>query len=88
MASPQSSSLKLNDAQMLILQLFQHRNMTEQEINALRRTLTRHLTEELDNEVENVMAKKGITAKDIAKNTAGINENRTEYMKALRKRNK
>lgn len=52
MASLQSSPLKLNEAQMVILQLFQHRTMNEQEINALKRTLTRHLTAELDNEIE------------------------------------
>lgn len=87
MASLQSSPLKLNEAQMVILQLFQHRTMNEQEINALRRTLTRHLTAELDTEVERVMQEKGITAKDIKNRTEGINENRTEYMKAVRESN-
>ena len=87
MASLQSSPLKLNEAQMVILQLFQHRTMNEQEINALKRTLTRHLTAELDNEIERVMNEKGITAKDIKNRTEGINENRTEYMKSLREGN-
>ncbi|MEI7587576.1 hypothetical protein [Runella sp.] len=87
MASLQSSPLKLNEAQMVILQLFQHRTMNEQEINALKRTLTRHLTAELDNEIERVMNEKGITAKDVKNRTEGINENRTEYMKALREGN-
>lgn len=74
MASLQSSPLKLNEAQMVILQLFQHRTMNEQEINALKRTLTRHLTAELDNEIERVMNEKGITAKDVKNRTEGINE--------------
>lgn len=87
MASIQSSPLKLNDAQMVILQLFQHRTMNDQELNALRRTLIRHLTAELDTEVERVMKEKGITAKDIKSRTEGINENRTKYMKALRESN-
>jgi hypothetical protein len=79
-----NSTFRLNDAQMLLLQLFQHRQMTSQELEALRDTLVKHLSQELDEEIEQVMQAKGITADDVAVKTAAINQHRTSYIAKAR----
>ncbi|NBB20580.1 hypothetical protein GVN20_14535 [Runella sp. CRIBMP] len=84
MATTQTSPLKLNEAQMLILQLFQHRHMNEEELTALRRTLVQHLSKELDIVVERAMKEKGITVEDIERASAEINEHRGNYLKKIR----
>jgi hypothetical protein len=38
-----------------------------------------HLTDELDQEIEQVLKDKNQTPEDIAKRTEAMNENRTEY---------
>lgn len=47
--------------------------------------LMKHLTHELDQEIERVMKDKNLTLADIVKHTEAMNENRTEYRKKLRK---
>lgn len=41
-----------NEFQMTLLELFQHRQMTPQELKSLEDMLVRHLTDELDQEIE------------------------------------
>ena len=79
-----NSTFRLNDAQMLLLQLFQHRQMTIQELEALRDTLVNHLSQELDEEIQRVMQAKGITADEIAVKTVAINQHRTNYINKIR----
>ena len=75
---------RLNEAQMLLLEIFQNRQMTPAELEALRDTLVSHLTDELDKEVEQVMKAKNLTPEDIARRTEAMNENRTEYLSSAR----
>ncbi|MFN8358115.1 MAG: hypothetical protein U0Y10_26875 [Spirosomataceae bacterium] len=75
---------RLNDAQMTILQLFQHRKMTKTQLIALKDALVNHLANELDLEVNKVMKKKGVTAKKIEQKTNAINTHRGNYLKAVR----
>ena len=82
----QSSPFRLNEAQMLLLEIFQNRQMTAAELEALRDTLVRHLTDELDKEVEQVMKAKSLTPEDIARRTEAMNENRTKYKENARRR--
>ncbi len=81
------SPLRLNEAQVTLLELFQHRQMSAEELESLKDTLVSHLTHELDQEIELVMKKKNLTPADIAKRTESMNENRTEYIKKARLRN-
>jgi hypothetical protein len=75
---------KLNDAQMVLLQLFQNRKMNQVEISLLKDVLVNHLTNELDLEIENVMINKALTPQRIEKKTAAINKNRTQYLEQNR----
>lgn len=75
---------KLNDAQMVLLQLFQNRKMNQVEISLLKDVLVNHLTNELDLEIEDVMYNKALTPQSIKKKTAAINQNRTEYLEQNR----
>lgn len=75
---------KLNDAQMVLLQLFQNRKMNQVEISLLKDVLVNHLTNELDLEIENVMTNKALTPQRIEKKTAAINKNRTQYLEQNR----
>ncbi len=84
MATTQTSPLKLNEAQMLILQLFQHRHMNEEELTALRRTLVQHLSKELNIVVEKAIQEKGITMEKIEQSSVEINEHRGNYLKKIR----
>jgi hypothetical protein len=71
---------KLNDAQMVLLQLFQNRKMNQVEIGLLKDVLVNHLTNELDLEIDNVMNIKGLTPQSLEKRTSSINQNRTQYL--------
>ena len=82
--SQQNQPFRLNDAQMLLLQLFQHRHMSAPELDALRDTLVKHLSAELDDEIEQVMNTKNLTVENIAERTEAINEHRTHYLKKAR----
>ncbi|GAB4024671.1 hypothetical protein [Spirosoma gilvum] len=73
---------KLNEAQMALLELFQHRTMSPEELSSLKRTLVRHLNAELDSEVNKVVEEKGITANDVTLDAHF--ENRTEHRQQLR----
>ncbi|QMW06172.1 hypothetical protein [Spirosoma foliorum] len=73
---------KLNEAQMVLLDLFQHRTMSADELSSLKRTLVRHLNAELDVEMDKVMQEKRITAKDVAIDAHF--DNRTEHLKQIR----
>lgn len=75
---------KLNDAQMVLLQLFQNRKMNQVEISLLKDVLVNHLTNELDLEIENVMNTKSLTTQSIEKKTSAINQNRTQYLEQNR----
>ena len=75
---------KLNDAQMVLLQLFQNRKMNQVEISLLKDVLVNHLTNELDLEIENVMNNKSLTTQSIEKKTSAINQNRTQYLEQNR----
>lgn len=75
---------KLNDAQMVLLQLFQNRKMNQVEISLLKDVLVNHLTNELDLEIENVMNKRSLTSQSIEKKTLLINQNRTQYLEKNR----
>ena len=75
---------KLNDAQMVLLQLFQNRKMNQVEISLLKDVLVNHLTNELDLEIENVMNKRSLTPQSIEKKTLLINQNRTQYLEKNR----
>jgi hypothetical protein len=75
---------KLNDAQMVLLQLFQNRKMNQVEISLLKDVLVNHLTNELDLEIENVMYNKALTPQSIEKKTLAINQNRTQYLEQNR----
>ena len=81
-----TSPFRLNEAQMTLLELFQHRQMTPDELESLKDTLVRHLTDELDQEVDRVMKAKNLTPEDIARRTEGLNENRTKYKEDARRR--
>lgn len=87
MAVTQTTPLKLNNAQMQLLQLFQHRHMSEEELMALRRTLVQHLSNELDSTVEKVMQEQGTTAQAIEKRSKKINRHRGEYLQEIRSKN-
>lgn len=78
------STFRLNDAQMLLLQLFQHRQMTPEDLESLKDTLVGHLSQELDQEVARVMQAKNMTAADVAAKTDAINQHRTSYIKKIR----
>ncbi len=80
------SPLRLNEAQVTLLELFQHRQMSADELESLKDTLVKHLTHELDQEIDLVMKREKLTPADIAKRTESINENRTEYIKKARQR--
>lgn len=75
---------KLNDAQMVLLQLFQNRKMNQVEISLLKDVLVNHLVNELDLEIDNVMNVKGLTTQSIEKKTSLINQNRTQYLEQTR----
>lgn len=81
--------MKLNDAQMILLELFQARSsMTDAELSSLRDVIVKHLSQELDTVIGRAMKERGITAEDIERDTAAINENRTEYLKKIKMRSK
>jgi hypothetical protein len=84
MANTTNSPLRLNEAQMTLLELFRHRQMSSDELNSLKSTLVRHLTDELDQEIEQVLKDKNQTPEDIAKRTEAMNENRTEFRRKNR----
>ncbi|MBB5286872.1 hypothetical protein HNQ92_005034 [Rhabdobacter roseus] len=48
--------------------------------------IVRHLTIELDQEVEAVMKARNLTPEDLARRTEAMNENRTEYKQQARRR--
>lgn len=75
---------KLNDAQMVLLQLFQNRKMNQVEISLLKDVIVNHLTSELDLEIDNVLKDKGLTPQSIEKKTLAINQNRTQYLERNR----
>jgi hypothetical protein len=75
---------KLNDAQMVLLQLFQHRKMNQVEISLLKDVIVNHLSNELDIEIDNVLNDKELTPQMIEKKTSAINQNRTQYLEQIR----
>lgn len=67
---------------MVLLELFQHRSMSPEELSSLKRTLVQHLNTELDKEVNKVVKEKELTAKDVALDAHF--DNRTERLNQLR----
>jgi hypothetical protein len=84
MAVTQTTPLKLNNAQMQLLQLFQHRHMSEEELTALRRTLVQHLSNELDSTVEKEMQEQGTTAQAIEERSKEMDAHRGQYLQKIR----
>lgn len=78
-----SPVMQLNQAQTTILELFQHRKMTDKELTDLKDVLVRHLASQLDEEVDVVLTKKGMTATDMAKQTTFTN--RTKRLAQIRR---
>lgn len=80
-----TSDGKLNEAQLTILRLFD-REMTTSELDALKDTLVDFLDQQLQNELDQVMAKKNITPQALP--NLGIKDNRTAYLREIREANK
>lgn len=74
---------KLTNGQALLLQLFE-RELTEEDLTAVRQVLVKHLAKKAEAEAERILKEKRIDAKTIEKETNGINENRTQYFNKLR----
>ena len=76
-------SRRLTNAQALLLQLFD-RDLSESELNEMRRVLTKHLAQKAEAEAERVLVETGQTAKDIDRDSVAINQNRTAYLRQIR----
>ncbi len=68
---------RFTNAQVLLLQLFD-RDLSEGELHEMRRVLTTHFAQKA--EAERLLLEKKQTAKDVERDTAAINENRTAYL--------
>ncbi|WP_020601937.1 hypothetical protein [Spirosoma spitsbergense] len=77
------SPRRLSNAQSLLLQLFE-RDLPESELIDVRRVLTKHFAQKAEEEAERILNDRHELAQDIEKDSAGINENRTNYAQTLR----
>jgi hypothetical protein len=75
--------MQLNQAQTTILELFQHRKMTPNELADLKDVLVRHLSGQLDEEVNTVLKRKGLTPTEMVKQTRFTN--RTKHLAQIRR---
>ena len=74
---------RLSNAQSLLLQLFE-RDLSESELTDMRQVLTRHFAQKAEAEAEHILKLKKQTAKQLERESAAINENRTSYLQKLR----
>lgn len=81
MTAKQHNVPRLSNAQLLLLNMFEH-DLSENDLEKLRRNLVSFLNSKLQEELDNVIKTKKMTRKDINKDEIG--HNRTEYLTKIR----
>jgi hypothetical protein len=81
MTVKQHNVQKLSNAQLLLLNMFEH-DLSETDLESLRRNLVKFLNSKLQDELNSVIKTKQMTSKDINFNEMG--DNRTEYLTKIR----
>jgi hypothetical protein len=81
MTVKQHNVQRLSNAQLLLLNMFEN-DLSETDLESLRRNLVKFLNSKLQDELNGVIKAKKMTAKDINFNEMG--DNRTEYLAKIR----
>lgn len=71
-----------NEAQLMLLQLFDSQELTDKQLGSLRKTILRFLVEEMDAEAEQVLQQKQTTAKKLFDQDSS--QSRTERLTQIR----
>jgi hypothetical protein len=80
MSTPQ----RLTNGQALLLDLF-HQDLSEKDLQEVRNLLARHFAQKAREEAKKYVTENNISEKDLKQVTSSINENRTEYLRKIRK---
>ena len=80
MSNPQ----RLTNGQALLLELF-HQDLTENDLQEVRNLLSRHFAQKARVEVQKYVLENNISQKELKQTTDSINDNRTEYLRKIRK---
>ena len=81
MTTKQHNVPRLSNAQLLLLNMFEH-DLSENDLEKLRKNLVLFLNSKLQEELDSVIKVKKMTRKDINKDEIG--HNRTEYLTKIR----
>lgn len=81
MTAKQHNVSRLSNAQLLLLNMFEH-DLSENDLEKLRKNLVLFLNSKLQDELDNVIKTKKMTRRDINKDEMG--NNRTEYLTKMR----
>lgn len=81
MTVKQHNVQRLSNAQLLLLNMFEH-DLSETDLESLRRNLVKFLNSKLQDELNSVIKTKKMTSEDINFNEMG--DNRTEYLTKIR----
>ena len=76
----------INEAQLMLLQLFENQALTKKQLVSLRKTLLHFLVEQMDAEAEQVLKHKQTTAPKLYEQDS--NTSRTERLAQIRSRSK
>ena len=75
---------RLTNGQALLLELF-HQDLTENDLQEVRNLLSRHFAQKARVEAQKYVQGNNISQKELKQATDSINENRTEYLRKIRK---
>jgi CRISPR/Cas system-associated endoribonuclease Cas2 len=81
MTAKQHNVSRLSNAQLLLLNMFEH-DLSENDLEKLRRNLASFLNSKLQEELDSVIKIEKMTRRDINKDEIG--HNRTEYLTKIR----
>lgn len=81
MTAKQHNVSRLSNAQLLLLNMFEH-DLLENDLEKLRRNLVSFLNSKLQEELDSVIKTEKMTRRDINKDEIG--HNRTEYLTKIR----
>ena len=80
MSKPQ----RLTNGQALLLELF-HQDLTENDLQEVRNLLSRHFAQKARIEAQKYVQENNISQKELKQTTGSIHDNRTEYLRKIRK---
>ena len=80
MSNPQ----RLTNGQVLLLELF-HQDLTKNDLQEVRNLLSRYFAQKARAEAQKYVLENNISQKELKQTTDLINDNRTEYLRKIRK---